>query len=270
MTCPEVEELIDLYVIGALPYGEAREVAAHLDGCPGCRALMERATEVAQLLGISVEQHEPSPALRSRILALAHGGENATPAVTSASGPPAWWGAFLNWLSPSHPVRMAAAFAVVPLVLSGWLAIQVMQLRSEVHSSETALATSWQTSQTAAEIMGKAMEHGGSMANLQGTEMAPDASGMLYYAASEGEAVLVVRGLPELSRGHVYQCWLMSGERRMNAGTFYRETDGRAMLVIKSPMPLESVEAVGVTEEPHGGSMEPRGERYVWGRLKRV
>lgn len=269
MTHPELEELIDLYVISALPIDEGREVAAHLEGCAGCRALAERAREVVQLLRLSVDQIDPPPALRSRLLRQVRERKPTAGVEHPVVAAPPRWRVFFSWLYPAQPLPVAAALTVVPLLLSAWLALQVVQLRSEVRSSETALATSWDTSQAAAEIMARAMEHGGATASLLGTRMAPDASGMLYYAPSEGDAVLVVRGLPELSPGHVYQCWLMSGERRMNGGTFYREKDGRALLVVKSPMPLDAVEAVGVTEEPHGGSTEPRGERYVWGRVKR-
>jgi hypothetical protein len=270
MTCAEVEELIELYVIGALPEQEGREVATHLDDCPGCRALEERAREVAQVLWLGVEQMEPYPALRSRVLALVRGRAEPVPLVVSSEPPPSRLRALLSWLTPAQPVRIAAAIAAIPLVLSAWLAFQVMELRSEVQSTETALVSSWNTSQAAADIMGKAMERGGAMVSLDGTAMAPDASGMLYYMPAEQDAVLVVRGLPELSRGHVYQCWLMTGERRMNAGTFYRESDGRGILVVKSPMAIDAVEAVGITEEPHGGSVEPQGERYMWGRVRRV
>lgn len=270
MTCAEIEELIELYVIGALPTEEAREVSAHLDSCAGCREAAERTLEVAQMLRLGVDQLDPSPALRGRLLAVVREGAAPATAGVVAMGRSAPWRVVLGWFSPAHPFRVAAAFAVVPLLLSGWLGFQVVQLRSEMQSAETALASSWETSQNAAEIMGKAIERGGAMASLQGTGMAPAVSGMLYYAPSDNEAVLVVRGLPEIERGHVYQCWLMSGEKRMNAGTFYRETDGRAMLVIKSAMPLDSVDLVGVTEEPHGGSMEPRGQRYMWSRLRRV
>ncbi len=266
MTCAEVEELIELYVIGALPPEEGREVAAHLDACPGCRELESRTREASQLLRLGVDQIEPSSELRARIRALAMEGEPirlAAPAPSSRLRP------LFDWLSP-QPVRLAAAVAVVPILLSAWLAFQMMELRSELQSTETALTNSWQNSQTAADIMGKALARGGAMANVSGTEMAPGAWGMLYYAPAEQEGVLVVRGLPELSRGHVYQCWLMNGEQRMNAGTFYRESDGRAVVVIKSPMPLDAVDAVGVTEEPHGGSVEPHGDRYMWGRIRRA
>ena len=268
MTCAEIEELVELYVIGALSLEEGREVAAHLDDCPGCRQLADQAREVTQLLSVSPDPLEPSPALRSRLLALVRQDAQrvaARPAARSGS----WWTDLRAWLTPA-PVRMSAAIAIVPVLLSGWLAVQVVQLRSEVRANETALTTSWQTSQAAADVMGKAMMSGGAMASLEGTEMAPQAWGRLYYTPAEGEAVLVVRGLPALGQGHVYQCWLQSGERRMNAGTFYRENDGGGLLVIRAPMPLDAIEAVNVTEEPHGGSVEPRGDRYVWGRIRRT
>jgi anti-sigma-K factor RskA len=267
MTCAEVEELIELYVIGALPPEEAREVALHLDSCTGCRDLERHAAEVAQVLRLGVVQVEPSPTLRTRVAAAVR----ATPVASrGASGRRSPWRVIADWVVPGHPVRLVATLAIAPLLLSGWLAFQVMQLRSAMESTETALINSWETSQEAAAIMGKAMERGGSMVSLQGMEMSPEASGMLYYMPSENEGVLVVRGLPGLNKGNVYQCWLVSGERRVSGGTFYPEGDGRALLVVKSPMPLESVDAVGVTQERHGGSPEPAGQRYVWGRLRRV
>jgi len=271
MTCAEVEELIELYVIGALPAVEAREVAVHLDSCPGCRELEHQASEVAQVLRLGVDQLDPSPGLRSRVLAAVREGEPAMPVGAAAASPASSpWHAIRRWLTPALPVPLAAAVAVVPLLLSAWLAMQVMQLRSEVRSTETALVNSWETSQNAAEILGKAVERGGAMARLQGMEMAPAATGVLYYMPSESEGVLVVSGLPEIGRGKVFQCWLVSGDRRVSGGTFYRESDGRALLVVKSPMSLAAVEQVGVTEEPHGGSVEPGAQRYVWGRLRRV
>ena len=271
MTCAEVEELIELFVIGALTDAEAREVAVHLDGCPRCRELERSAREVAQVLALGVAQVDPPPALRSRIMDNAGERPRVTPRVTvvAAPGPTAPRRGLLGWLTPARAVPLAAAVALIPLALSAWLGLQVMQLRSEVRSTETALERSWETSQSAAEILVKAMERGGAKTPLQGTEAAPGAWGTLYYAPAEQEGVLLVSGLPELSRGRVYQCWLMKGEERVNAGTFYRESDGRALLVIKSPMPLDSVDAVAVSEEPHGGSIQPGGQRYMWGRVRR-
>jgi anti-sigma factor RsiW len=271
MTCAEVEELVELYVIGALPAEEAREVAAHLDGCPGCRALERNAIEVAQVLRLASDQIDPSPNLRSRLMAAVRQGEAAAPvAVPAAAGASGGWRALRSWLWPGLPLPVAAVAAALPLLLSGWLGLQVMSLQSAVRSTESALVNSWQTSQDAAEILGKAVERGGSTARLQGMEMSPSASGMLYYIPADTEGVLVVSGLPEIPRGKVFQCWLMSGERRLSGGTFYRESDGRALLVVRSPVPLDSVDTVGVTEEPHGGSVEPGASRFVWGRLRRV
>jgi hypothetical protein len=271
MTCAEVEDLLELYVIGALAPQEGRDVREHLVECVQCQALELQTRELVQVLGLGVEQVEPAPDLRARIRAAITAPAQALPMPQrAATAPrPSRWRSLLDWLGP-QPIRIGAAFAVVPLLLSTWLVFQVMELRTEVQTRDMALQSSWQTSQAAADIMGRALARGGAMANVSGTERAPGAWGMLYYTPAEQEGVLVVRGLPELSEGHVYQCWLMNGEQRMNAGTFYRESDGRAMVVIKSPMPIERVDAVGVTEEPHGGSVEPRGERFMWGRISIV
>ena len=116
--------------------------------------------------------------------------------------------------------------------------------------------------------MAKAIQRGGDMVRVEGAEMAPAASGMLYYARNENQGVLVVRELPQLPQDQVLQCWLMSGEKRMSGGTFYREEDGRGILVVKSPMALDSVDGIRVTSEPRGGSSEPRGSPYLWARIK--
>jgi anti-sigma factor RsiW len=266
MTCAEVEDLIELYVIGALSADEAREVAAHLDSCPGCHELVRNATEVVQIMRLAVDEVEPSPRVLAQLRSAIREGERPTP-VGAAPDTPSWWRGLRSLFTPALPVPLAAAVAAIPLVLSGWLSMQVMQLQSEVHTTEVALHNSWETSQNAAEILGKAVERGGKTARLQGQEMAPSATAMLYYMPADSEGVLVVNGLPEIPRGKVFQCWLVSGERRVSGGTFYRESDGRALLVVKSPLPLATVDAVGVTEEPHGGSSQPGAARYVWGRL---
>lgn len=47
--CGEARELIPWYVTGTLPAAEARELAAHLAGCPACRA------ELADAALLSIE-----------------------------------------------------------------------------------------------------------------------------------------------------------------------------------------------------------------------
>jgi hypothetical protein len=165
---------------------------------------------------------------------------------------------------------------VLPLVLAGWLAVQVTVLQGELDAlrnqaagSEQALQRTFQSSLVAAEILGKGIESGATMAKMQGTEMAPLADGMLYYFPTNQDAVLVVHGLPSLPGDRVYHVWLVSEGKRMSGGRLYLGLDGRGMCVVKSPMPLNGVEAVGITDEPREHGEEPVGQRYLWGQLKR-
>jgi hypothetical protein len=163
--------------------------------------------------------------------------------------------------------RWAAAAALLPLLLSGWMAFQMILMGDHVGRTKQELHDTWRTAQDATEIMGRAVQAGGEMTSLQATPMAPGASGMLYYQPGDSEGVILVNGLPESSPGMVYRCWLWRGEERMDAGTVYRENDGRGMGVVKAPMPLRSMDVVRIVHEPQEGSSEPRGQPYLWGRL---
>jgi hypothetical protein len=157
---------------------------------------------------------------------------------------------------------------MLPLLLASWLTWQLITTQQQAHTTELALNRSWQNAQEASEVFESAMQRGGGMVRVEGADMAPAASGTLYYVRNENQGVLVVRGLPALHEGEVYQCWLMSGERRVNAGTLHREDDGQGMLVVKASMPLDTADGLRVTNEPRGGSPEPRGSAYLWARIK--
>ena len=266
MNCAEVQELIELHALGALPREEALDVRAHLRECAECRAHGEASRRMAQLLRLTPLELDPPAGLRERVLAAARAELRADePAGQATAGVVR---GRLAWLFARPVGRWAAAAAVVPLVLSGWLALQMMTMRAEMESTTRTLNETWRTAQDATEFLGKVVEAGGEMTPLQSTAMAPAATGALYHMPGESKGVLLVQGLPEPAPGMVYQCWLWRGEERMSGGTFYREDDGRGMLVVNAPMPLRSLDVLRITEEPHGGSAEPRGQSYLWGRLR--
>jgi hypothetical protein len=192
-----------------------------------------------------------------------HQGPGAPTSLPRRSPPPA----SLGWL---------AAAALLPLVLAGWLAVQVAVLQGELDAlqsraagSEQALQRTFRSSLVAVELLGKGIQSGAAMAKMEGTEMAPTADGMLYYLPTNQEAVLVVHGLPSLPGDQVYRVWLVSQGKRMSGGRVYLDVDGKGMCVIRSPMPLDGVEAVGITNEPSDGGDESTGDRYLWGQLRR-
>jgi anti-sigma factor RsiW len=267
MICAEVEELRDLYVLGALSAPEADGVEEHLQSCRACTERVAQSWQAAQLLRQAVVQRSPEDRARAGLLdAIAHEQEQDELEQKIKVLP---LRPRRDFHIPWRSVRWAAAAAVGPLLVSGWLAAQVVALQGQVAATERAREQSFQTAQHAADVLGKAVEHGGRMVALVGTEMAPTASGTLYYTPDDRDAVLTVSGLPKLNKGEVYQLWLLAGPDSMNGGTFYCEPDGTGMLVVKAPMPLTSVQGFRITNEPHGGNTAPAGNRYLWGNMER-
>jgi anti-sigma-K factor RskA len=60
---------IGAYLLGALDDGERREFERHLAGCDECREEVERLRPAADALPGSVEQLEPPPGLKARLMA---------------------------------------------------------------------------------------------------------------------------------------------------------------------------------------------------------
>ena len=263
----DVVDLVDLYVLDALPSDLAEGVEAHLAECDECQGLADRSWEVARLLRLGVPEVDPPPSLRVRLMEVVNADTRPSP-LRLVRAEPQRAMRRAGFLSSSAGLRWASAAAIVPLLVASWLTVQVMSLQQQMHANELALVKSWQTGRDATEVMAKAMERGGGSVRVIGAEMAPAASGTLYYGRDENLGVLVVVGLPPLPPDQVYQCWLVSGDKRMSGGMFRLEEDGRGMLVVKAPMPLDSVDIMRVTIEPSGGSGEPRGSPYLWARIK--
>ncbi|HEV8403070.1 MAG TPA: anti-sigma factor [Candidatus Limnocylindrales bacterium] len=71
MTCDEIREVAGAFVLGALPAAEADAVRAHLDSCEDAHAEIRDLGGVLPVLNASVPIVEPSPGLKSRLMAAA-------------------------------------------------------------------------------------------------------------------------------------------------------------------------------------------------------
>jgi anti-sigma-K factor RskA len=267
MTCEEVEQLVDLYSLNALTIDEAEDVELHLETCANCRAAMADAWQTARALRVAVPQVAPPASLHERLMSEVR---QEVPAVSPRTylEPVPIRPAQRGWLSWLTAPRVAAVAAAIPMVLSLWLTSQVLQMRAQLDVAETRMVNNFQNGVFAADILGRVVETGGASVPLQGQGPASAASGKLYFTSERNEGVLVVNGLPKLTRDKIYQLWLQRSDDTMNAGTFYCEETGRGMMVVRAPMPLTQFEAVRVTNEPTGGSDQPKGPSYMWGRVR--
>ncbi|MBX6341314.1 MAG: anti-sigma factor, partial [Thermomicrobiaceae bacterium] len=100
---------------------------------------------------------------------------------------------------------------------------------------------------------------------LTGTSLAAGAHGILCRQDDGDLAWLIVEGLPAPPPGRVYQLWLIRQDGRLSGGTFTVDARGRAFMTIWLPAGTSPFQALGVTDEPPGGSPQPTGRRYLAG-----
>ncbi len=102
---------------------------------------------------------------------------------------------------------------------------------------------------------------------LGNPETQPDATGQFVVDASSNTAILIVTGMDPLPDNSVYQVLLIQGSEHETAETFVVDTQGESVLIVSSENPLGNFDAVGVSIEPAGGSVQRTGEVVLLGSL---
>jgi anti-sigma-K factor RskA len=220
------EDELAAYMLGALEQEEASAFEAHLAGCGRCQARERWLRTSLEVLPSSVEQLEPPPALRARLMETVRS-ESGVSAEAPRRAKASRTRGLRAWLG-SLSLRPATALAGVVVLL-------------------------------AAGVIGYAIGGGGSSTNTKtiaviGTPTAPTASGTLVRNGDR--AVLQVSNLPQ-RRGRVYEVWLVrKGQPKPIPSTLFqvgRNGGGSAGL----PYGLDTAEQVLVSSEPAGGSTQP-------------
>jgi len=192
MSCAEVEELLGGYALEALPEDEARRVEEHLRSCAEHRAAAAELRRTSALLPLTVEEGDPSPELRARIIEAV----KATPAEREAVGRP---------VQPAREPRgTVAPIRRIP-TLRAWAA----------RSSRLAVAAALALALGIGGLIGYELGHGSAPQvayTFQGDPTAaPGAEVRLVYFKDRKQAVVAATGLPRLASGQVYEMWLIKG-----------------------------------------------------------
>lgn len=229
-----VIDLLPAYVLDCLEEDETLLVAEHLAVCPVCREELASYQDVADELALAAPVVSPPVDLKARLMAQLH-----PPLARGERVRRPWWHALAGFAQRAMPV-----WAAVSLVLVIALAASNLMLWQRVNQPVVMRTVA-----------------------LEGTAIAPRASGLLVISAAGGEGALIVDGLPPLDEAHQYQLWLIKDGRRVSGGIFSVEPDGDSMLWVSAPGPLTGYDAFGVTIEPTGGSPGPTGDKVLGGSL---
>lgn len=242
-----VNDSIPAYALECLDEAEADAVSEHLKDCSLCRAELRAYRAVAELLAHTAALADPPLHVKAALMDRVRASMPAQPASEADSS---WLARIRQFFLSTSLKRLAPAWGALSLILilvlatsNALLWYQVNQLRA---SSE----------QTPMQVV-----------TLLGTEIVPQASGLIVISRDGRHGTLVVDDLPALDESREYQLWLIRDGQRISGGVFSVSPDGYANQWIGAPEPLTDYSAFGVTIEPAGGSLGPTGDKVLGGEF---
>ncbi|MGW2931597.1 anti-sigma factor [Streptomyces sp. NPDC001156] len=252
----DLHSLAAPYALDALEPAERVRFEKHLQGCERCAAEVRSLSEDAVRLAWSTTALAP-PGLRDRVLtAVRNTPQDPSPVADVPRAraphlPPHVWGT----APPPARIRaprlrplfapLATATAAAALVVAALFAVQATQTQHKL-DAERAQA------REIAHVLAAPDARATSDRDAQGRGIGVIAS------ASEGRAVVTLRGLGTPPGGRVHQLWLMRPhEQPRSLGLF----DGDTPLVASGLN--RSATSLAVTVEPDGGSPQPTSQPIV-------
>lgn len=242
-----VNDLIPAYALDCLEEAEAAAVSEHLKDCSLCRAELRAYQAIAEQLAYAAALVDPPLHVKVELMDRVRAGIPAQPASEADSS---WSERIGQFFLSASPKRFAPAWGAISLVLILVLATSNALLWYQVNQLRAG------SEQTPMQVVA-----------LLGTEIEPQASGLIVISRDGLHGTLVVDDLPALDETREYQLWLIRDGQRISGGVFSVSPDGYANQWIGAPEPLTAYSSFGVTIEPTGGSPGPTGEKVLGGEF---
>jgi anti-sigma-K factor RskA len=259
----ELREQAELYVLGGLPAAERVAFEAHLATCAECAAHVKSLRGVAEALAYAAPQHEPSAALRSRVL------ESVGVSPRSTATPAHVGGRLLDrsaWLAAAASLLLAVALGLYAASLRsriGTLETQLQQARDVAATSERQIASLRQAATESASQLAVLAAPDLQRIDLAGQQRAPQAAARAFWSRTRG-LVFTASSLPTAPAGKTYQLWVLTKQPApISAGLFKPDQQGRVAAVFETPLDLPQPTGMAVTIEPDGGVPAPTGDLYL-------
>lgn len=262
MTPDEREELLAAYALGTLSGPDARAIEELVRGDARAAADLAVYHEIVDMIALSVPLRHADPRLRDRVMDAARREsrrQRERPslrrwipwgAVAAAVVVVALWGLELRGDIQALERQNNALTAVVEADAKRIDAIagdasggQPDALRLQL---ESALADQQLTLAVTADP-------DAASSVLQPTPSGHGASGRYLWSEELGAGVIVVRSMPALPIGSVYEVWLEDGTFAVAAGTFVPDSDGAAEVVVRPSEPVNPGRIL-IAVAPTGGS----------------
>ena len=279
MDCNQSEELMAPYILGALDSEECLLMDSHVSTCAACSLKLQEDGEIVARLASTVPQLEVPISVKTRLFSRidADIASEISQAVPTRGVWAGIWSVINQKFVPHASAAMASVLVGV-LVFSGfWFNNRLSNLSSDNEALNVQLEGMVERETDMMDMvkeqrnitidaltMTAASET--SVNLLKATGPSPvTARGVVMVSHTESRALLLVLNLPPLSPNRVYQVWLISGDRRYSAGLFTVDSTGYGQVIVIPAVSFDEIDAIGVTVEPEGGSLDPTGANVLSG-----
>ena len=231
MTCQELNEMFELYALGALEPAEKAEIDDHLArGCENCSQALSAA------LALNAGVFTLAPAVKPR-------GRLKRRLLTSVGVHYPGWG----WVW--------ALGAACLLLVAAWLGIEERNRTYELADARRALLESDQQRDRLTQALQFLSDPATRPASFGRGQTAPP-RGYVFLHPQMG-VLLIASNLPAAGPGETYEMWVIpKGGAPRPAGLF--QSDGmRALYILNGPVDVSMIGTVAVTLEPAAGSAAP-------------
>ena len=238
MTHAEMDELYELFVLGALEPGEAAEIEKHLtDNCTYCTARVREATALAAAFSGLVDVVQPPENLRKRVLNSIVPKRAPIVAASEPKKQSSWLGGML--------ALGAACLGLTVFCL--WLGVQTDGLQNRLSAVER------ERDQLVAAL--KSLSHADTRTVQFGRANQPQ--GRVFINGNRGFVFTATR-LPRIPQDRTFELWYVppTGTPR-KAGLFRSDANGDTVQISTTAINPATTNAVAVSVEPDGGSPAP-------------
>lgn len=279
MTDDDLRTLTAAYALGAVDADEAAEFEALLERDPALRVEVEELRATAADLAWTTEPVDPSPRLKSDLMAMLDATPQlppltapaaapleerrdapvtrlrpvadiaSEPSAPSSSAPRERLGsassrASERWFRKPGALLGVAAAAVV-LVVGG---VVVGTNVGGPGSSQAPVASAYEQVTTASDVV------------IDKRDVMGGGTATVYFSAAEGRTAVVLNDAAPLPEGRVLQLWYVGASGPVSAGVMPAE-DGAGHAVLEGR--YTPGDTVAITVEPEGGSEQPTTEPIV-------
>jgi anti-sigma-K factor RskA len=241
-----IDDLAAAYALGALEPHEVERVVKHIAVCARCRHMVDEERAVTDFLAYGVPVVAPPAGLKEQI------GRQLPLQVVSAEPANRRRGGWETWWRPA--ASLLAATIVIAVGLAAW------EMRQELETAQTRTQALAPSATKEAELLSMVVAPQSTTIPLRPVTQDGNAHGKLLVDYQQNRGLLIVRQMPQLRDGTVYQVWLSHEQAQTPAGTLHPNGDGSGTLELTMPQDFALYRWLSVTVEHEPGNTEPAGE----------